>query len=389
MIYTYDNTMPNALQLTGVAGALNNILKTYLVTGAGAGSVSTLTVAAGVATANYASGHPFKAGGTAQFAGATPAALNGLKKVLTATTNSITFAAAGLPDGAATGSITSKLAAAGWTELYPGTANVLALKPSVPEATGCVIRVDDSNANAARVNGFLSLTTDINSGQGPFPTQAQFNGGVYWPKSNQADSSARSWTLIADERSFLLHVCPHGGNQAHGVLLGFGDIVSVKSGDAYACYLSGGDAGVQVATQAILGCLGYGSGTAAANLAYLARTSLGVGGSIVAKKVAAHNTGAAYSGAAGYNGNGLRYPNGADNSLRISPVELLTTADGIRGNFPGVYHCPQILDDAFSTGDTLPGEGGYAGRSFRALRVGPPAAASAGIVFVDVSGPWR
>lgn len=203
MIYPYDNTMPNALQLTGVAGALNNILKTYLVTGAGSGSVSTLTVAAGVATANYASGHPFKVGGPALFAGATPAALNGLKKVLTATTNSITFAAAGVPDGAATGSITSKLAGAGWSELYAGTANVLALKPGVPEATGCVLRIDDTNAQNARVRAFESLA-DINNGVGPFPMDAQVSGGLHWPKSGTAGATSRPWLLIADERGFYL-----------------------------------------------------------------------------------------------------------------------------------------------------------------------------------------
>ena len=144
MIYVYDSTMPGALQLTGQAGALKNILKTYLVDGAGAGPVATLTVSGGVATATYASGHPFRPGAIAQVTGATPAALNGLKAVLTTSTNSVTFAAPGVPDGAATGTITSKLAPAGWTELFAAGGNLLALKPSVPEATGCVLRVDDT-----------------------------------------------------------------------------------------------------------------------------------------------------------------------------------------------------------------------------------------------------
>ena len=47
MIFNFDHTMPGALQLTGVAGSLRNILKTYLVDGAGAGPVATLTVASG------------------------------------------------------------------------------------------------------------------------------------------------------------------------------------------------------------------------------------------------------------------------------------------------------------------------------------------------------
>ena len=103
MIFNFDHTMPGALQLTGVAGSLRNILKTYLVDGAGAGPVATLTVVGGVATAAYDSGHPFKPGAIGQFAGATPAGLNGLKPILTTTTNTVTFAAPGVADGAATG----------------------------------------------------------------------------------------------------------------------------------------------------------------------------------------------------------------------------------------------------------------------------------------------
>ena len=276
MVYQYDNTMPNALQLTGVAGALNSILKTYLVTGAGAGSVSTLTVSAGVATATYAAGHPFKVGGTALFAGSTPAALNGLKKVLTARTNAITFAAPGVPDGAATGSITSKLAAAGWSELYPGTANVLALKPSVPEATGCVVRLDDANAQNARVRAYESMS-DASTGSGMFPLDAQVNGGLFWPKSGSAGATARPWFLIADERGFYLAVAPQGGDRY--TLLYCGDIASFKSGDAYAYLVTGNQADQTAVSTVPDGCCGY-SHRSARGGAYVARSHTGTGGGI-------------------------------------------------------------------------------------------------------------
>ena len=108
MIFTFDSSQPGAPVLSGTAGALRTLLKACLVDGFGAGAVATLTVSGGIATATYAGAHPFKVGYVAQFAGATPAGLNGNKVILSATGTSVTFAAPGVPDGAATGTITSK-----------------------------------------------------------------------------------------------------------------------------------------------------------------------------------------------------------------------------------------------------------------------------------------
>ncbi len=383
MVYQYDNTMPNALQLTGVAGALNSILKTYLVTGAGAGSVSTLTVSAGVATATYAAGHPFKVGGTALFAGSTPAALNGLKKVLTARTNAITFAAPGVPDGAATGSITSKLAAAGWSELYPGTANVLALKPSVPEATGCVVRLDDANAQNARVRAYESMS-DASTGSGMFPLDAQVNGGLFWPKSGRAGATDRPWFLIADERGFYLAVAPQGGDRY--TLLYCGDIASFKSGDAYAYLVTGNQADQTAVSTVPDGCCGY-SHRSARGGAYVARSHTGTGGALAVQRVGGHHNGPTadvYAGAAGY-GYGT-YPNGPNSGLMTGSLELF--ALGIRGVLPGLHHPIQDLGGAFASGTIVDGTDDLAGRSLMAIRTGPPASGAAGTVFIDLTGPW-
>lgn len=389
----FDSTMPLALPLSGTAGQLRSILKTLLVDGYGATAATSITVAGNVATVAYASGHPYRAGMVGQFSGATPAGLNGEKRILSTAANSVTFAAPGIADGVATGSITSKVAAAGWSELFAGTAtNVIALKPSAVEATGCVLRLDDTGTTTVRAVGYETMA-DINTGRGPFPTAGQQPGGLYWGKSNAADASLRAWFLAADDRSFVLWVAPHSSNQAHGILFGFGDIQSDKAGDAYGCLLTGGAVAADVITSAtpLVGCLGYGSATAAAANTYLARAHTSVGGAQLAKKTAPHNTGAGYAGAAGYAGNALPYPNGADNSLRLAPVELLVGTAGIRGLVAGVYQTPQLVESAFNTFDTLPGEGAYAGKVMMALRVGAPGAAlsAAGTAFVDVTGPWR
>ena len=114
MVYTFDSSMTGAPVLSGTAGALRAVLKACMVDGFGAGAVATLTVAAGIATAAFAGAHPYRVGTIAQFGGATPAGLNGQKRILSTTASAITFDATGIADGAATGTITHKVAAAGW-----------------------------------------------------------------------------------------------------------------------------------------------------------------------------------------------------------------------------------------------------------------------------------
>ena len=237
MIFTFDSSQPGAPVLSGTAGALRTLLKACLVDGVGAGAVATLTVSGGIATATYAGAHPFKVGYVAQFAGATPAGLNGDKVILSVTGTSVTFAAPGVPDGAATGTITSKAAPAGWQELFAGAlVNVIALKPSVVEATGCVLRVDDTGTNNARVRAYEAMS-DISTGVGMTPLESQAAGGLWWPKSATANATARAWILVADARGFYLAVAPAGGDRY--TLLFAGDIASLKSGDAYGYLLTG------------------------------------------------------------------------------------------------------------------------------------------------------
>lgn len=392
MIYNFDSSRTGAPVLSGTAGALRALLKACLVDGFGAGAVATLTVSAGVATATYAGAHPFAPGRVAEISGATPAELNGKKIVTTTTGSSITFPAPGVPDGSATGTISSKAAAPGWLELFAGAlTNVIALKPSVPEATGCVLRVDDTGTTTARLVGYESMD-GISSGVGAYPSAVQQSGGVFWPKSDAASSAARPWRMFADERAFALWVAPSGAQIGHGVFFGFGDFISDKSGDAYGCYLPGGALAADVTTSstAVGACLGYANAAAAASV-YVPRAYTGVGGSQAARKSSAYAAAAAYSGLAGYSNQGIPYPNPADNSLRVSRLDLLIGSTGFRGRIPGIYHTPHVVGEAFVTGDLVAGSGEFAGRTLMALRCGPPGAAiaNAGCVFVDLTGPWR
>ncbi len=385
MIYTFDSAMTGAPVDSGTAGALRALLKACLVDGFGAGAVATLTVASGIATATFAGAHPYRVGTVAQFAGATPAGLNGQKRILTTAASAVTFAAPGVADGTATGTITHKVAAAGWQELFAGTlTNVLCVKPTVPEATGCVLRIDDTGTTNARVRAFEAMT-DASTGTGPTPLDSQLSGGLFWPKSDAASSAARPWRMVADERGFYLAVSPQGTDRY--TLLYAGDIASLKSGDAYGYLLTGNMSDQTAATTVPDGCCGW-SHRSARNGAYMVRSHTAIGQSIAVQRLGAHHNGSTadvYAGTAGYSLG--TYPNGPNNGLMTGVLEL--HALGIRGALPGLLHPVQDCGSAFATGAIVDGTDDLAGRRLMAIRTAPPAGAVvAGTAFIDVTGPW-
>lgn len=381
-VKVFASTDPGALVLSGTAGALSTLLKTYLVDGRGSGAVATLVVAAGIATATYAAGHPFAVGSVGLFAGATPVELNGEKRILSVSTTAVTFAAPGIADGAATGSITSKLASAGWQQVFSAT-NVTCLKPTVVEATGCVLRIDDTGTTNARVRAYEAMT-DAATGTGPTPLESQLAGGLYWPKSSSANATARPWIVIADERGFYVAVGPNGTGRY--TLTYSGDIASLKSGDAYGYLLTGNQSDQTNASTAPDGCLGY-SGRTTRNGAYVVRSHTAIGQSTSVQRLGAHHNGSTadvYAGVAGYSLGS--YPNGPNNGLMTGALEL--HALGIRGTLPGLLHPVQDLGNAFATGAIVDGTDDLAGRRLMAILTGPPAGGALGTVFIDVTGPW-
>lgn len=384
-VKVFDSAMTGTPVLSGTAGALRALLKACLVDGFGAGAVATLTVASGIATATFAGAHPYRVGTIAQFAGATPAGLNGQKRILTTTTNSVTFDATGVADGTATGTITHKVAAAGWQELFAGTlTNVLCVKPTVPEATACVLRIDDTGTTNARVRAFESMT-DASTGAGPTPLDSQLSGGLFWPKSGTANTTARPWYLVGDERGFYLAIPPQGTDRY--TLLYSGDIASLKSGDAYGYLLTGNQSDQADASTVPDGCCGY-SGRSARGGAYMARAYTAIGQSVAVQRLGAHHNGSTadvYAGTAGYSLG--TYPNGSNNGLMTGALELY--AMGIRGTLPGLLHPVQDCGNAFATGAIVDGTDDLAGRRLMAISVAPPSGSVApGTVFVDVTGPW-
>ena len=380
--YTHSG-MPNALVLSGTAGALAALLDAGLTTGAGLKSVVSLVVAGGIATATVAGGHSLAPDVTAIVAGATPSGHNG-EHVVTATgANTISWPTA-LPDGAATGTITIKLAPAGWASPYTGT-NLRTYKPTVIEATGMLLRLDDTGTTNARALAYEAMT-DVSTGAGLVPLGAQVSGGLYWSKSSAASALARTWFMVADDRGFYLAVAPAGGDRY--TVFYCGDLKSLKSGDAYGHVITGNTVNQTAVSTVPDGCVGY-SNRGAGVGAYLARSHTGIGQAQPAQNVGAHHNGtaaASYAGTAGYSLG--TYPNGPNNGLLTGELEVY--AMGVRGTFPGLLHPVQDLGNAFVSGAVIDGTDDLLGHRLLAIRTAPPAGSIvAGTVFIDLTGPWE
>lgn len=394
----YHSTMSGAATLNGTAGSLISVLDACLVTGFNAKTADSVVVASGIATMTISAGiGAFEVDSVALVAGATPSGLNGEKRLISVTTNAITFDATGISDQTATGTITAKLAPAGWEKTYTGT-NLAVYRSLDMTSTRNLLRVDDTGTINARVIGYEAMT-DVNTGTGPFPTTAQVSGGQYWAKANDTSSTARGWTVIADGKTFFLHTNTHtttanAGNA--GVVVGFGDIVAFKSGDLYSCHLLGftanhaNDGGVLVDTHNY----NYNNGGTAVGL-YLPRSYTGLGAALsCGKRPESYGIADGTIGGVAH----VQWPNAADNALVLSRVvvsEYPTTGlHTLRGAIRGLLAPMQNCATSFGWRDKVDGQGAYAGRKLMAIKGqgGPVESAtgnsSTGCVFFDLTGPW-
>ena len=377
--------MTGAPTITGQSGTLTTMLKACLVDGFGLVTLDSLVVAGGIATATRAAGHSQSVGDFVTIAGATPGGLNGDKAVLSATINTFTFDATGISDQTATGTITAKVTPLGWTREY-NASNVEVFRS--PNVAGCrhYLRVDDGGAEPrdARVVSYETMS-DVSTGTNPSPSAAQLSGGLFWTKSNTANSTTRAWVLAGDDRTFYLSV-NHSGGAGYSTYA-FGDIESFKSGgDAYASLIQGAMATLLSQTSGTQYYdVDYLDSETTTHLGtYLSRSYTGLGTSILAKRGMPFPfsliTFGARSGATGF----WQYPNGPDGGLYLArPMVFETALAAIRGRMRGIHVCPQAIGNAtFSHLEEVTGVTGLSGRKLKAVN------SNTGVFFYDRTGPW-
>lgn len=237
----FHNEMAGAPQIDCAGTSeLIAILDACLLNGFDTKSVDSLVVSGDVATATIDGGHDYEKHAVVTISGATPAELNGDWRITAADATTFTFAATGIADGAATGTITAIRATPGYWEKAFSDTDKAAYRSTHPDATGLYFRIIDDQATTSglRIRGFESMT-DIDTGTRPFPTTTQISDANYcWRKSNTTSGASlpRPWTLVADESFVWFFMQFHSTQLA--TMYHFGD-VSGRLDDAYRFVITG------------------------------------------------------------------------------------------------------------------------------------------------------
>lgn len=384
----YHSDMVGAPTLSGTAGAMIAVLDACLVNGWGTANVDAVVIAGGMATVTRGAGHPFEVGSVAELGGATVSggSINGPQKVLSVTANTWTFDATGLADQAASGTISQKVSAAGWQKAFAGT-NLAAYRSQDVTGTRFYCRVDDSNANHARAYGF-EVMTDVNTGTGRWPTEAQQAGGYYWSKSNAASTAARRWVLVADGKTFYLALNWEATTTVNFSLsAAFGDLLAAGSADAYRAFVHGSLAQNYNNTPGTLtGASEIDVPVSASWATALPRGSAALGGPVQANRsFASLNSVAGASRSGDSAGAGLTaFPNPSDGGLYVAQYSVTeAVALAYRGRLPGLFALPQrVGSSVFGHRERVEAVQGLPGRVLRIVNT------ATGCVAFDTTGPW-
>jgi hypothetical protein len=392
-VLDFDSSETGAPVLNNAAGSMIGVLDACLVTGFNNRSITSLVVAAGVATATC-NGHGFSAAYSkdvelagSTVTGAAPGALNGRKQLTFVDTNTFEFPAPGVADQAATGTVTAKRAALGWTKLYSGT-GIAIYKRNDLTATTVMLRVVDTNAAPASATSArwtaIETATDINTFSGLSPTLAD----GYFANKGVNSVGGKQWTLIGDSKFFSLWA--QSGNTGMPTLGGgvaqmcFGDISSFKQGDAYNTIVVGANnetVGTAASTMLALnvGALGTASGLSTSSI------SRGYSQLGAAKTI---NVGGFHLGTqSGYLSGLPVYPGEVDGSGLLYPKVLVleTGADlntvAVRGLLPG--YCQIGARYPFPHRTIIDSTAALPGRKIIFMGT-----ANGGLVGIDLTGPW-
>lgn len=365
----FRHDMGSAPLMRGVAGDAITLLDACLVSGFNSRTATSVTVTSNVATVTFSGAFGWLVNQVVEIAGATPAALNGWKRVTAVSGNTLTFAAPGVSNQTATGTISCKTPGLGWQKVFTGT-NVAVYRPTDVSGTRLFLRVDDSgtasDARRARARGFETMS-DVNTGTGPFPTDAQISGGLYWWKSNTADTTQRQWAMVGDPAGFFVSARAFGSGFPSE--WSFGDIASFQTADAYRCLISG-----EVSNS------GPGNGHGVLNLAqagsYFPRASSQLGGSVQIGPFNGEQTIA------------IEYPNQPNSGLIVRPSVVLESNTRMRGTIRGFQrsvHGPNT-NGVFALGQVLSAADGYPGLAICLDQSATSGAVLAGVF--DLVGPW-
>ena len=399
-VYYFNEGLRGVPQLSGTSGALIAVLDACLITGFGTVSVTSLTVADGVATATVSAGNSFNPHHIILIEGASDPALNGRHRVLLDGNSSTSFSFKTTANGTASGTISAKYAPVpGWEKPFSA-----ANKAVYRATTGnrFYYRVDDSlpEKYVAEIRGYETMAS-VDVGGAPFPLLSLVST---IEKSNAANATGKYWDLVADCRAVMFGAQQYpaiGAVPFATPARYFGEMVPLaQNGDAWC-------SAVLSSTEKLTGMnLHTGGsifhsyrGTSTSYSGAVARGVSGVGGAIDAQCMAVFgNKGGVVSGQDAVFGPA---PSAVDGQLYFSPVYLAEGSAGpARAVVPGAQYVPHTgVNDILGVRTTItPAAGPLAGRQLLALccsnnssgsSSSSSSSSSSGRYLMDITGPWR
>lgn len=365
-VHVWKSTDTGAPTLSGTAGDLITLLDALLVNGYNSKTV-TITRSGNTATVSSTS-HGLNANQTIVISGANEAEYNVTTRVTIINANSYSYPVDNNPTTPATGTITAKVAPAGWAKSYSGT-NKAAYRQKAG-TNQFYLRVDDNgtgSASYARVVGYETMS-DVDTGTNAFPTNVQQSGGLYATKSNAASATTRTWRAYSNGK--LIHLLVKGDGTYWARILAFGDCKSFKAGDAFCTLMRASEYTSFGSNDGSHASFGWTSSSGAQAGVFLARSYSQTGTSITASSCSVMRSSQQAINAGNY---ASAYPAPIAGGMILVPLMLRegTANVGIRATEPGSWDSAHDFTSVtFTDGDTWSGAVGseLAGRTFEVTK---------------------
>lgn len=392
-VQIFKSTDASAPTLTGQTGSLITLLNKCLVDGYSTASVTSITRSGSTVTATLGSANTtLVTGDFVTIAGAVETDYNGDYQITVTDSTHFTYSIATTPTTPATGTITYAKAGLQWTKPFAAGTNAQTYRSADAGSNQFYLQVIDNGATGggakeAQVYGAEVMTADQTVSSGRFPTSAQASSGLCLRKSASANSTARDWTLIGDDRTFYLitNTGDGSGVQMHG--LGFGHFISHKSGDGYNTFIAASSS-FNLSSSNNCGFLGAGGlGSSVSGGFYIARSYSQVGSAISVAMSALVSTSTAIvavgSGAAA--GALITYPHPVDTGFYCAPLFITdSSTTQLRGRMPGIF--APLHNNPLSNYDLVTSVVGLSGKTLTCLKA--DYFSTAGELLADTFGAW-
>lgn len=285
--------------------------------------------------------------------------------------------------------------AAGWTKPYTSAPTTTAVYRNGTGATRKHWRFRDGlqatlpfgigTFHYIAARGYETMdSADV--GQLPFPTVAQYAGEGREMLYHKIGLGAVPWHVFADKKTAYVFI--EAGRDGRWSCIGFGDLHSFQSPDAHCAFLnSGHNSSGNGYLGAYWGVLDVLCTALDQGVCYGARDFTGATGAILLSAwgdVPCTGLGGANNTTPIMRGP-IVWPNPVDGATHLAPVsvgEVLTRVP--RGRYRGLWHWLHT-GSGVATGDSFPGTGEYAGKTFYLIVGGP----QQGVFCVELPATWE